>query len=163
MSFISSSLTDLATNQKVLGQTIDEIRQLKAAGIPVVLPSYLPSGFRLSKWEVSLSQPYTYWGTYKGPNNCEISFQGANEHNWGAPTPIRQWVVNTKLFGKVILEEWSRSDEIPPKPNYFSFDPSHPALKDFPRAAFIFTFECERSVFSLQEALQILQSMQFVK
>lgn len=176
MSCVSGLAFNIAINQSAIAQTATQRQKLKAVGIPVVMPTYVPSGFRLTNFKIDITTSRdnpqgiqsSYDATYKGPNNCEIGVSGANG-GWGAPGPVREWTVNTQLFGKVILEEWDGSVAIPPVPNYLiagilpNPDSTRGVIKGFPLAGYIFSFSCRNSVFSHQTASRILQSARIVK
>lgn len=172
ISCISSLPINTAINQSAAAQTAAQIRQLKAVGIPVVMPTEVPRGFKLTDFKVNIttspSNPEgiqsNYDATYKGSNSCEIGVNGANG-GWGAPGPVRQWEVNTSLLGKIILEEWEGYEG----PNYLismvlpDFDSGRGVIPGFPKAGYIFRFSCENSLFSPQQASQILKSMRIVQ
>lgn len=143
---------------------------LSHRGVPLVMPTFVPQGFRLTHFQtegLDESVPSRYIGydaTYQGPNNCEIDIGGSNG-GWGAPGPVRQWIVNTPLFGEIILEEW----EWHQGPNYLNaaalpdVDSERGVLPDFPNAGYVFNFSCRYSVFSPQQAAQVLMSMQIFR
>ena len=172
ISCVSTLSINTTIEQSAIAQTAYQIRQLRAVGIPIVMPTDVPRGFQLTDFQVDIktspSNPEgiqsNYEATYKGPNSCEMGVNGANG-GWGAIDPARQWEVNTPLFGKIILEEYERYQG----PNYFlsaalpDFNSGRGVLPGFPKAGYIFSFSCENSVFSPQQASQILKSMQIVQ
>jgi hypothetical protein len=169
---VSSLSFNIAINQSAIAQTSSQIRKMRAVGVPVVLPSYIPNGFRLTNFKIGSPSDHAYETTYKGPNNCEISVTGA-DGGWGATGPVREWTVNTQLYGKVILEEWDGSNTTYTGPNYFMAgvlpNPNESekgkggVIKGFPKAGYLFVFSCDHSVFSRQTATRILQSARLVK
>lgn len=169
ISCICNLSIDTETNQNAVAQTASQIRLLRDCGIPTVLPSYIPPGFKLTNFQVEACKPRLahYDATYKGSNNCSFNVLGANG-GWGAFGPVRQWDVITPLFGKIILEEHS-SEIIPPNPNNLraSVIPDSKSgivvIPGFPKAGYTFSFSCKYSVFSHQQASQILKSVQIVK
>jgi hypothetical protein len=173
---VSSLLLNTAINQSANAQTADQIRKMSAAGAPIILPSYVPSGFQLTKFTIAVEplrpnhiHNNVYSATFKGPNNCQFSVSGESYPQWGAPGPVRQWTFNTTLFGQVILEEWDGTEFTPPVPNYLSSQvPADPRLgsglpKDFPHAGYDFDFRCKYSVFNYQQASRIMKSVRIVK
>lgn len=94
--------------ESALAQTTNQLRQLKKVGVPVIMPTYVPRNFRLIdfKFEAYENEKYgQYKATFKGPNNSCFEIEGDNGGQGAGETVIRQWIVNTRFFGKVHLEE----------------------------------------------------------
>lgn len=168
ISCICNIILDGATNEKAIAQTVSQIQLLRNCGIPTVLPSYIPPGFKLTSFIVDACRNRfdNYNATYTGSNNCNFTVNGANG-GWGAPGPVRQWKFNTQLFGKVILEEWDGSAS--GNPNYLSAAvlpnsrSGKVVIPGFPEAGYVFNFSCKFSVFSPQQAAEIIKSVRIVK
>ena len=167
ISCTSGLLANVVTRQSATAQTASQIKQSLSFGVPVVMPNPVPFGFRLTSFKVdAYSRSQGYKANYQGPNACEFSVSGSNG-GWGAPGPVRQWVIDTKLLGKVILEEWSSGNG----PNYLNAavipgsngNQGPLASKGFPRAGYVFNFSCKNTVFPYQKASQILKSVQISK
>ena len=169
ISCICNLSIDTETNQNAVAQTASQIRLLRDCGIPTVLPSYIPPGFKLTNFQVEACKPRLahYDATYKGSNNCSFNVSGANG-GWGANGPVRQWDVITPLFGKILLEEYDGSERIPPVPYLTAgvipdSESGRGVIPGFPKAGYIFSFSCKYGVFSPQQASQILKSVRIVK
>lgn len=158
----------------LIRQQVSQIRRLRnKAGIPLVMPTYIPRGFRLTEFVVNIDdngEHGSYDALYKGPNNCQIGVNGA-DGGWGAGQSITQKIVNTMLLGKLILETeleiatWKPTNSLftLATPQYgdqpFS-KPKYSPIKSFPKAGYIFDFKCQNKMFNLKEASKILQSLQ---
>ena len=163
MSCVSSLSFNIAINQSVIAQTANQIRKMRAVGVPVVLPSNLPAGFRHTNFtDLSLGPGYVagpgYEVLYDGPNNCSFSVGGSFVVR-GGNDPVRTWTVNTPILEKVIIEELLDSYQ---RPNFLSATASGMVL-GFPKAQYEFAFACKYSIFSPQQASQILKSVRIVK
>jgi hypothetical protein len=84
-----------------------EAKELKKCGVALVMPGYLPEGFKLASFtqDQCPGRMSGYVAVFKGPNRCEFEISGRNG-GWGAPGPIRQWQFRSPLLGPVTLEEW---------------------------------------------------------
>ena len=140
-------------------QTATQKQALKKCGVALVLPSYLPPGFKMTSFKLDNCPYYRhqrYQATYEGPSQCEFRLGGSNG-GWGAPGPVREWQVKTKLFGTVVLEEWesirgkSHNDLIAAAitPPYF---------KSYPETGYVYNFSCKNKLFNVNDAKKILQS-----
>jgi hypothetical protein len=143
-------------------QTATQKQALKKCGVALVLPSYLPPGFKTTSFKLN-NCPYHrhqgYYVTYKGPNQCEFSLGGSNG-GWGAPGPVREWKVKTKLFGTVILAEFEGEAG---GSNYLVADATNtPYFKSYPETGYIYAFECKNKIFNVNDAKRILQSSALV-
>jgi hypothetical protein len=144
----------------VSAQTATQRQALKKCGVGLVLPSWLPPGFKMATFNLkdcSESRFPGYEMTYKGPSQCEFSLYGQNG-GWGAPGPVRQWQVKTKLFGTVVLEEWegrlSGNDN-----NYLNAAATNtPYFKSYPKTGYVYSFSCKNKLFNINDAKRILQS-----
>lgn len=162
--FIIGSATVLTSlnSPKVMAQTAEEIRRLESIKLPVVIPNYIPSGFRRSEFwmEIKDTQNWmhsSYRLSYQGPNQCDFGVVGA-KGGWGAPDfLVREWIVSTKLFGRVTLEQWE-SDWIEP-PTFLQVELINSPLKRYPDADYRISFSCKNHLFSPSEAIKILQSL----
>lgn len=139
-------------------QTATQKQALKKCRVALVMPSYLPPEFKMSSFKLN-SCPYRqhqgYDVTYKGPNQCEFGLGGSNG-GWGAPAPVREWKVKTKLFGTVILAEFE--DEAGGS-NYLSADATNtPYFKSYPETGYMYGFKCKHKLFNINDAKRILQS-----
>jgi hypothetical protein len=139
-------------------QTATQKQALKKCGVALVLPTYLPPGFKMSSFQLD-NCPYRqhqgYDATYTGPNQCEFGFSGAN-CGWGAPGPVREWKVKTKLFGTVILAEFEGEAG---GSNHLSADATDtPYFKSYPKTGYMIGFSCKNKLFNVNDAKRILQS-----
>jgi len=140
-----------------LAQTAAQKQVLKKC-VALVLPSWLPPGFKMTTFETedcSTSRFPGYTITYKGPSQCAITLSGSNG-GWGADGPVREWKVKTKLFGTLILEE---------KKNYaggsnhlFAGAWNPPYFKAYPNTGYVYLFECNNKLFNVNDAQRIIQS-----
>lgn len=167
----SSLLTDIANSQSAIAHNlqhhplvrkhIPQIRRMRKVkrSLPLVMPTYIPRRFRLADFLVDDGIYPSYTAVYKGANACEFTI-GAGVGGWGGGPGDIKTIVNTKLFGKVELNEnlpghaIALIAEVTPGSRY------RPPIKGFPYAGYIFYFECKNKLFSIQEASKILQSMQ---
>ena len=163
----SALLLDAATARSAVAQPTDPIQKLEAVGVPVVLPSYVPTGFELTQFRMDVGRFQSYNATYSSPDGCQISISGS-DGGWGGPSFVPIENVSTPLFGDIPLE---KLDD-----NYASADPNSlfssagsatgfqwGVLPGFPKAGYIFRFSCEDSAFSLDRASQILESMEILE
>lgn len=142
---------------------IRRIRKVKR-GLPLVMPTYIPHRFRLTDFSVNVkSMDSSYTAIYKGPNACEVVVTGGVA-GWGASPSDRRKIVNTDLFGKVVLEASLSIENFQPIGLIAGVIPNsekrYSPIKSFPNAGYIFYFECENKLFSIKEASKILESMQ---
>ena len=139
-------------------QTATQKQALKKCGVGLVLPSYLPPGFKMSSFKLNGCPPNRFQGydaTYTGPNQCKFTFGGSNG-GWGAPGPVRAWKVKTKLFGTVILEEYENEAG---GSNYLVASATDtPYFKSYPETGYGVGFICKNKLFNLNDAKRILQS-----
>lgn len=168
------SLLMLLTSANAIGQTAEQVRQMTDAGVPVMLPSYVPKGFRQINFEFDIidgtsmidgtSRKYgEYKAIYRGPNNFCYDIEGSNHPLGAGERKIRQWVINHKSFGKVILEEaifngissWLQANIFLAPPttrygaNYFFYSPLNSNQSN-----------CNK--ISPQEASKIIHSLRFL-
>lgn len=157
---------NLAVESSV-AQTKNQIRRLKAIKLPVVMPSYIPRGFSQVGFDVDIkkadeSNPNSlhsgYSAIYAGPNQCNFTVSAA-KGGFGAAEydVVRQWIVNTKLFGQVKLEqlEYAQGDAR----TFLEVDLTIPPLKSYPDAGYMFQFQCKKNSFIPSEAIKIIQSL----
>jgi|688.fasta_scaffold414651_2 hypothetical protein len=156
---LAGLLLNTAISQNTVAQTASQIKKMRAVGIPVILPSYIPPGYKLTSFKIDFSDGHSYEAMYEGPNNCGFGINGSDS-SIGGDDPIRLWTVNTELFGKLSLQELSNSNG--KRPNFFQAMAS-PEFPKYPKAGYTFAFGCEYSVFSRQQAEQILKSAHIVK
>ncbi|MDE5110311.1 MAG: hypothetical protein O4753_03215 [Trichodesmium sp. St7_bin2_1] len=154
ISCFSGALCNIVISQGVIAQTPEEIKAMSSVGVPIVLPTYLPSGFRRTYFATDLPlDKYSYNTTYQGSNNCKITIRGALGSIYGYGPFVGRWIVNTSFFGKIFLDEWSSNQNS----NYlFSIVSGNNKVYEF-------KFYCTNSVFSPQQASQILKSMQAIQ
>jgi hypothetical protein len=156
---------------------IQKIRRLRTLrnnqGVPLILSTYIPLGFQLTNFETFIEYSKDdngydygrYETTYKGSNSCKISIIGANGQ-WGDGPTTTQRIVDTRLFGKLTLESRTNeftsttalSAEVIPNPEV-----DRSVIKgfpQFPKAGYVFDFQCPYQLFNVQEASQILQSLE---
>ncbi|MGK7931536.1 MAG: hypothetical protein AB4041_08900 [Microcystaceae cyanobacterium] len=154
-------------NQTVFAQTSNEIRELNNVKVPVVLPNYIPSGFRQTKFEFSIDKNNNYGdyeAIYQGPNNTCFEIWADNRPGGGYVEAIREWEVNINVntkSGTLILKEAGNPDgtkylivedvilgnEANEEGALFQFDSPTDA------------FQCNQV--SVQEAIKILESLQY--
>jgi hypothetical protein len=168
---MSTLLLSMTMGSSVTAQTAEQIRKMRAGGAPVVLPSYVPQGFRLTNFKIdvkSVKPPDIYNNNYeaifKGSNNCQFEITGESHPQWGGEGPVHQWIVNTNLFGKITLEESDGS--YANSPNYLiaqagAGEPK--SVPGFPNAGYTFNFSCRNSVFNYKTAIEIIKSLRVVK
>lgn len=168
----------------VSAQTTDQINILRKVGVPVILPSYLPSGFRQINFEADIkksqfaSYDASYEAIYKGANKCNFRISVCNHCGWGDDINIiREWVINSRLLGKITLMQLAQELQV-----WIFGDKSREGevFKRFPQTNFLFIFSCQRDLsllssleeanttiesklFSPQEAIKIIQSLRFAK
>lgn len=143
-----------------LAQSSLQKQEIKKCGVALVLPTYLPPGFRLARYrqDPCPGRMAGYDAEYRGPNQCRININGSNG-GWGAPGPEREWLFHTKLFGQVRLEEWSSG--VPGEPNYLSamITPhDKPVLPAYPEAGYIYNLSCKNRLFNPGEAMKVIRS-----
>jgi hypothetical protein len=140
-----------------LAQTATQKQVLKKCGVGLVLPGWLPPGFRMAQFRLencSASRFPGYEITYKGPSQCEIRMNGQNGGFGDAGLLRREWQVKTKLFGTVVLQELeqgSKSNSLNAKlwdMPYFQF---------YPKTGYIYEFGCENKLFNVNDAKKVLQ------
>lgn len=172
ISLVNSFFLNPLINQRVLAQTSDEIRRLKEVGVPVIMPTYMPSGFWLvdSKFVINEQGPEEknniYQGTgwyevvYKGPNNSCYKILGTDAGMGDGPTLIRQWAVNNNHIGKVILEELILDDNIFFRVHlsFFLSDNADAVVYYFSSPSEI--TKCNR--ITVKEAIKIAESLQYI-
>lgn len=157
------SLLMLLTSPRAIAQTAVEVRQMREVGVPVVMPQYVPNGFRLTFFRTTLygRGMNSYAATYEGPNSCAFDITGA-DGGWGAGgVTVRKWIINTKLFGKIVLEGLSFDSSS--NPTYLYVEILHhrlnrKPLKNYPNAGYLASFNCRNRLFSPQEANKIIHS-----
>jgi hypothetical protein len=145
-----------------------EAKELKKCGVALVMPGYLPEGFKLTsfKQDPCPRRMSGYEAVFKGPNRCEIRITGRNG-GWGAPGPIRQWKFRSPLLGPVTLEEWdgSMSNRLGDA-NYLNAMvlPSDgvPVLTAYPKAGYVFNFSCYGKLFSPESAKRIIMGVKII-
>jgi hypothetical protein len=164
----SALLLDAATARSAVAQPVDPIQRLEDVGVPVVLPSYVPTGFELTQFEMDVSRFQTYNATYSSPDGCQISISGA-DGGWGGPSFVPVEDVSTPLFGDIPLEQLDNPRGTSADLNSL-FSSAGTATGDqwgvlpgFPNAGYLFKFSCQDSAFSIEQASQILESMQIVE
>jgi hypothetical protein len=139
-------------------QTATQKQALKKCGVALVLPSYLPPGFKMTSFKLN-NCPYHrhqgYQATYEGPSQCEFRLGGSNG-GWGAPGPVREWQVKTKLFGTVVLEEWE--GEAGGSNVLVAGATDTPYFNSYPETGYVYSFECKNKLFNVNDAKRILQS-----
>ncbi len=139
-------------------QTAMQKQALKKCGVALVMPSYLPPGFKITSFKLSHCPYHRHQGydvTYKGPNQCQFSLWGSNG-GWGAPGPVRTWKVKTNLFGTAILEEYEGEAG---GSNYLVASATNtPYFKSYPETGYIYNFKCKNKLFNVNDAKRILQS-----
>lgn len=151
-----------AANQPRPGN--QETKELKKCGVALVMPGYLPEGFKLSsfKQDQCPGRMSGYEAIFKGPNRCEFRISGANG-GWGAPEPVRQWKFRSQLLGPVTLEEWGGSTSHPGAGanslNAMVIPSEGPVLSAYPRAGYVFNFSCEGKLFAPESAKRILMDV----
>jgi hypothetical protein len=164
---LAGLLLNIVISQNTVAQTANQIKKMRAVGIPVVLPSYIPTGYKLTSFKIinySYDDLYkgSYKAIYKGKNSCEISALGG-DGGFGGGGSIRQWIVKTELFGRVILEE-SGDYKGQNFLNVLIIPPSrNREFIHFPKAGYEFEFQCKYSTFSYKTAIKILKSLRVVK
>ena len=57
-------------NQRAAAQTKEQITALTDAGFRLIMPQYLPKGFRLASFNNTKNG---YEAVYRGPNNCKVT------------------------------------------------------------------------------------------
>lgn len=138
-------------------QTATQQQALKRCGVGLVLPGWLPPGFKMAAFKLSDCSESRFPGyevTYKGPSQCEIELGGQNG-GFGAPGWVREWKVPTKLFGTVVLAEMeggSGSNRL------MSMIIEPPYFKSYPRSGYIYTFSCQNKLFNVTDAKKILEA-----
>lgn len=88
--------------------TSKQVNQLEKAGLPVILPTYIPTGFQLIERKISTSPDGNYGDyevTFKGTNNSCFKIWATNGGVGNGATVIRQWTVKNKHFGEILLQE----------------------------------------------------------
>lgn len=167
---VSAATTQNASTYKALNQ----------CGVPVVLPSTLPAGFRQTSFDVSLCRdscrfqsipcrraPSSYSVTYKGPNRCTIIHVGMVGGMFGEGPPPRTWTTQTALFGPMTITEsydktylaglstsWDREG----RQSTWNKQYHHA----FPHAQFKHEFTCVGRAFNPDTALAFLRSLRVV-
>ena len=139
-------------------QTATQKQALKKCGVALVMPSYLPPGFKMISFKLSHCPYHRHQGfdaTYKGPNQCEVNLHGSNG-GWGAAGPVRVWKVKTKLFGTVVLEEFE--GEAGGSNVLVAAATDTPYFKSYPETGYVYSFECKNKLFNVHDAKRILQS-----
>jgi hypothetical protein len=152
-----------AANQQRPGYK--EAKELKKCGVALVMPGYLPEGFKLSsfKQDPCPGRMSGYEAIFKGPNRCEFTIRGSNG-GWGAPGPIRQWKFRSPLLGPVTLEEWDGSmGNQGGGANYLNAavlpSDGDPVLSAYPKAGYVFNFSCYGKLFSPESAKRIIMGV----
>jgi len=141
-----------------------EAKELKKCGVALVMPGYLPEGFKLSsfKQDPCPGRMSGYDAVFKGPNRCELRIRGSNG-GWGAPGPIRQWKFRSPLLGPVTLEEWDGSmSNQGGGANYLNamvIPLEGPVLSAYPKAGYVFNFSCYGKLFSPESAKRIVMGV----
>lgn len=154
-----------AANQQRPG--IEEAKALKKCGVALVMPGYLPEGFKLSsfKQDQCPRRMSGYEAIFKGPNRCEFSISGSNG-GWGAPGPIRQWKFRSPLLGPITLEEWDGSMVTGGGgANYLNaaaIPSERPVLAAYPNAGYLFNFSCYGKLFSPESAKRIIMGVKII-
>ena len=137
---------------------------LLTCGIPMVLPRSAPSGFNLKSAEVQGCKarfPH-YSVTYENSENCSFIISGATG-GWGGPAnDLRQWRVDTRLLGSVILGEIDATRHKMPQ-NYLQMNmhptKGSPVLQGLNNVGYTVTFACDKSTFSPVLASGILKTL----
>ncbi len=142
-----------------------EAKELKKCGVALVMPGYLPEGFKLSsfKQDPCPGRMSGYDAVFKGPNRCELRIRGSNG-GWGAPGPIRQWKFRSPLLGPVTLEEWDGSmSNQGGGANYLNAavlpSDGDPVLSAYPKAGYVFNFSCYGKLFNPESAKRIVMGV----
>jgi hypothetical protein len=145
-----------------------EAKELKKCGVALVMPGYLPEGFKLSsfKQDPCPGRMSGYDAVFKGPNRCEFKIGGSNG-GWGAPGPIRQWKFRSPLLGPVTLEEWNGSmSNQGGGANYLNamvIPLEGPVLSAYPKAGYVFNFSCYGKLFSPESARRIIMGVKIIQ
>lgn len=164
MSCVSSLSLNVSMNQSAVAQTATQTQKLKALGLPLALPSYQPSGYRLTKFEIFQYKPsdsplyqadeplknYQYRAIYEGPNSCSISVVSGPEV--GDYTPTKTYSLGATVLGANIF-----SQELGEKPYPISFigEVRH-------RRIFLYG-RCKNSNFNVGEGKKIVRSLRIVQ
>lgn len=142
-----------------------EAKELQKCGVALVMPGYLPEGFKLSSFtqDQCPGRMSGYEAIFKGPNRCEFQIRGSNG-GWGAPGPIRQWKFRSPLLGPVTLEEWNGSmSNQGGGANYLNAavlpSDGDPVLSAYPKAGYVFNFSCYGKLFSPESAKRIIMGV----
>jgi len=142
-------------------QTATQKQALKNCGVALVLPSYLPPGFKMTTFKFSHCPYHRHQGygvTYKGPNQCEVSFHGSNG-GWGAADAVRTWKAKTNLLGTVIAEDY---EDKAGGSKRVAGAADTPYFKSDPDTEYIYSFEYKHKSFNINDAKRILQSSALV-
>jgi hypothetical protein len=137
-------------------------QRMAKCGVGLVLPSYLPNGYRMSIFRERPYREHCYEAIYSGPNGCEFVISGGTG-GWGSPGTIRSWAIYTNAIGRVILEEVDGSRLIPPQSNTLLAMPTptsnQSVIREFPRAGYILNFQCKSSLFHPASAQRIIRGL----
>jgi hypothetical protein len=163
MSCVSSLSLNTAMNQNAVAQTAAQRQQLKAVGLPLVLPSYRPSGYQPPKFKIFQYKPsdgdlyqandplknYHYRVTYEGPNSCNFSVATGP----GVGDQVREKVhpLGATVFGSNLISEVFEIE-----PRRISF------IGNLPNRVLFFNGGCKSSKFSLEEGKKIVRSLRIV-
>lgn len=125
---------------RVSAQTSRQFNKLKEIKASVVLPSYLPTSYRLTSFNSNTGgrtrSGDIYWeyiAVYRGTNNSCFSFEGTNGALGDGSILLEKWVINNSVFGKILLEKyidpnrrfkpWLSANLFINRSNYFFYSP----------------------------------------
>lgn len=140
-------------------QTAAQRQVLKRCGVGLVLPGWLPPGFKMTAFKLencSESRFPGYETTYAGPSQCEIRMNGQNGGFGDAGLLRREWRVKTTLFGIIVLQELKRGNT---NNDLQAALWDMPYFKSYPKTGYIFNFSCESKLFSVNDAKKILEGL----
>jgi hypothetical protein len=162
MSCVSSLSLNVVMNQSTVAQTASQKQKLKALGLPLVLPSYKPSGYRFTNFTTE-QQPsdmdgynkndphknYNYFATYEGPNSCR--FVVGTGPGVGDKVTEKEHPLGATVFGSNLISEVFEIE-----PRRISF------IGNLPNRVLFFNGGCKSSKFSLEEGKKIVRSLRIV-
>lgn len=164
MSCVSSLSLNVSMNQSAVAQTATQRQKLKAVGLTLVLPSYQPSGYRLTKFEIFQYKPsdydlydgsdplknYQYRAIYEGPNSCRISVvSGAGVGDY---VPEKAYSLGATVLGANIFVQ-----TLGEKPYPISF------IGEVRHRYIFFKGRCKNSNFNVGEGKKIVRSLRIVQ
>jgi hypothetical protein len=150
---VGSFPINTSIDQRAVAQTSAQRQKLKALGLPLVLPSYIPPGFQLKEFNLfkGPDKNDNYRALYQGPNSCTFSVNSGP----GIGDEVRE---KTHSLGATVLGSIYISEVFELEPRTISF------IGNLDRNRYLFfDGRCSSSKFSLEEGKKIVRSLRRIQ